>query len=57
MRSMYICTLEEFISSRCSHIAVQVRTEDMDWNLHWFIYNCNNRRERMRNALDVQLTH
>ena len=21
---MYICTLEEFISSRCSHIAVQV---------------------------------
>ena len=24
---MYVCTLEEFISSRCSHIAVQVGTE------------------------------
>ena len=24
---MYICTLEEFISSRCSHIAVQLENE------------------------------
>ena len=32
-------------SSRCSHIAVQVETDDMDWNLHWFIYNCMNRHE------------
>ena len=24
---MYVCTLEEFISSRCSHIAVHVVSE------------------------------
>ena len=49
---MNICTLEEFISSRCSHIAVQVVSEDMDWNPHWFIYKRKNRRRKMRKLLD-----
>ena len=44
-------------SSRCSHISVQVGTEDMDWNLHWFIYKCNNSHmlleQRMRSTIDT----
>ena len=52
---MYMCTLVEFISSRCSHIAVHLEN-DPEGNLHWFIYNRNNRRVRMRIAHDVQVT-
>ena len=29
---MYVCTLKNIYSSRCSHIAVQVGTE---LNMHW----------------------
>ena len=56
---MYVCTLKNIYSSRCSHIAVQVGTEygtELHWNMQEFIYNRNNRRERMRLLSDVQLT-
>ena len=43
-------------SGRCSHIAVQVGTEMHGWKSQYFIYKCNNRRERMRLLSDVQLT-
>ena len=53
---MYI---EEFISSRCSHNAVHVGTEDKEWNLHWFIYNRNNSKRKdeiaLRCTIDILL--
>ena len=49
---MYVCTLEDIYSGRYSHIAVQVVSEDMDWNPHWFIYTHNNRKRKMRKLLD-----
>ena len=36
---MYICTLVEFISSRCNHIAVQLDTEVIEWKSRGFYTN------------------
>ena len=49
---MYVCTLVEFISSRCSHIAVHGWSDGYGWNPHWFIYTRNNRKRKMRKLLD-----
>ena len=48
---MYVCTIEEFISGRCSHIAVQVWSE-ITWIGHQIIYKCLNRLEK---TLDLTL--
>ena len=53
---MYVCTLEEFILVDVVTLLYMDEVRDMDWNPHWFIYKCNNRRERMRLLSDVQLT-
>ena len=52
---MYTCTFDKFISSRCSHVAVQVEY-NMEWNLHWFIDNLMNRHEKCENTIGSHLT-
>ena len=42
-------------SSRCNHIAAQVGS-DLEWKLHWYLYNCLNRHEKCENCIDSHLT-
>ena len=53
---MYVCTLEEFISSRCSHIAVQLENEMLN-GIYTDLYTIATIEEKDEKMCYLFLTH